>query len=232
MIIHPETGLIVVNAPARVQKQVDDFLSRLGASARRQALIEATIVEVALNNQYQAGVDWSRIASGSAGLSLQQQSIGSNLATSPFTTLSYTNNTLFGGTFNATVKLLEQFGRTRVLSSPKIMALNNQTALMKVVEEQVYFTIKATEDRNTDGNVVSRVFTSVLHTVPVGLVMQVTPQIASDDQISLNVRPTITNISSYVDDPAIQMFAASSDQKIKSQVPVLQVREPGCRQHP
>ncbi|WP_052190472.1 pilus (MSHA type) biogenesis protein MshL [Chitinibacter sp. ZOR0017] len=219
VIMNPESGTISVRATHKDQQKVAEFLSLVQASAQRQVMIEATIVEVALGDQYQAGVDWSRIASGS-GWSLGQSLVGANLGAAPMTYLSYK-----GSNFTATLKLLEQFGRTRVLSSPKVIALNNQTAVMKVVEEQVYFTLQLEEDKNTDGVVTGRTYTSTLHTVPVGLVMQVTPQVAETGLISMNVRPTITNISSYVEDPAVALISRNSDRPVQSLVPVLQVRE-------
>ena len=219
VISNPETGTITIRASHKNQLKVAEFLAKIQASAQRQVLIEATIVEVVLSDQYQAGVDWSQIASG-AGWSFGQSLLGTNLGTPPLSLISYKSSN-----FNATVQMLEQFGKTRVLSSPKIIALNNQTAVMKVVEEQVYFTLELTEDKNTDGVITNRTYTSTLHTVPVGLVMQVTPQVAESGTVTMNIRPTITNISSYVDDPAVAIIAATSKIAVKSQVPVLQVRE-------
>ncbi|AOY01286.1 type II secretion system protein GspD [Jeongeupia sp. USM3] len=218
VIVHPETGTITVRAAHKDQLRVAEMLAAVQASASRQVLIEATIVEVALSNEYQAGVDWSRIATN--GVNFAVQNIGAALAQAPFTAVSYSNP---NHGFDVTVKMLEQFGRTRVLSSPKIIALNNQTALMKVVEEQVYFTITQQTNQNDSQTVTN--LTSTLNTVPVGLVMQVTPQIAEDSTISLNVRPTITNISGYVADPAVALLAAQARVSLQSLVPVLQVRE-------
>jgi MSHA biogenesis protein MshL len=219
VIINPESGTISIRASHKEQLKVAEFLAAVQAAAQRQVMIEATIVEVALGDQYQAGVDWSKIASGS-GWSLGQSLMGANLSTSPVNVLTYTS-----GNFTATIKLLEQFGRTRVLSSPKIIALNNQTAVMKVVEEQVYFTLALEEDKNTDGVITGRTYTSTLHTVPVGLVMQVTPQVSEGGMISMNIRPTITNISSYVEDPAVALISQNTDKPVQSLIPVLQVRE-------
>ncbi|MBM3115952.1 type II secretion system protein GspD [Jeongeupia naejangsanensis] len=218
VIVHPETGMVTVRASHKDQQRVAEMLAAVQASASRQVLIEATIVEVALSNEYQAGVDWSRVATN--GVNFAVQNIGTALAQAPFTAVSYSNP---NHGFDMTVKLLEQFGRTRVLSSPKIIALNNQTALMKVVEEQVYFTISQQTNQNDSQTVTN--LTSTLNTVPVGLVMQVTPQVAEDNTISLNVRPTITNISGYVADPAVALLAAQSKVSLQSLVPVLQVRE-------
>ncbi|WP_410499439.1 type II secretion system protein GspD [Chitinibacter sp. S2-10] len=219
VIMHPESGTISIRATQKDQLKVAEFLAAVQSAAQRQVMIEATIVEVALGDQYQAGVDWSKIASGS-GWSLSQSLLGANLTTAPVSVLSYANDS-----FGATIKLLEQFGRTRVLSSPKIIALNNQTAVMKVVEEQVYFTLELEEDKNTDGEVTGRTYLSQLHTVPVGLVMQVTPQVSAAGQIAMNVRPTITNISGYVEDPAVALIARDSAKPVQSLIPVLQVRE-------
>ncbi|BCL77191.1 type II and III secretion system protein [Jeongeupia sp. HS-3] len=218
VIVHPETGMITVRASHKDQLRVGEMLAAVQASASRQVLIEATIVEVALSNEYQAGVDWSRVATN--GVNFAVQNIGAALAQAPFTAVSYSNP---NHGFDMTVKMLEQFGRTRVLSSPKIIALNNQTALMKVVEEQVYFTITQQTNQNDSQTVTN--LTSTLNTVPVGLVMQVTPQIAEDNTIALNVRPTITNISGFVADPAVALLAAQAKVSLQSLVPVLQVRE-------
>ncbi|WP_373976582.1 type II and III secretion system protein [Chitinibacter sp. SCUT-21] len=219
VVMNPESGTITIRASHKDQLKVAEFLAAVQASAQRQVMIEATIVEVALGDQYQAGVDWSKIASGS-GWSLGQSLLGANLNAAPVSVLSFTSQN-----FTATIKLLEQFGRTRVLSSPKVIALNNQTAVMKVVEEQVYFTLELEEDKNTDGVVTGRTYSSTLHTVPVGLVMQVTPQVADNGAISMNVRPTITNISSYIEDPAVALISLASSKPVQSLIPVLQVRE-------
>lgn len=222
VILHPETGTVSIRTSKKNQAKVADFLVGIQSSAQRQVLIEATIVEVALGDQYQAGVDWAQIASGSAGWSVGQALTGVNLSAAPMSVISYKSNN-----FNAAVKMLEQFGKTRVLSSPKITALNNQTAVMQVVEEQVYFTVTVTPGTVGSAGVpaTAATYESIVHTVPVGLVMQVTPQIAESGVISMNVRPTITNISSYVADPAVAIVAANSNSNVQSLIPVLQVRE-------
>ncbi|STR44952.1 type II secretion system protein GspD [Iodobacter fluviatilis] len=227
VILNPETGVVTIRASQKEHAKVAEYLNAVQSGALRQVLIEATIVEVLLSDQYQAGVDWSRIGETDNQLNFQQKSLANNLGTAPLSILSYTKTGgILSGTFNFTIKMLEQFGRTRVLSSPKIMALNNQTAVMKVVEEQVYFTIKVTPPVVTDGKVTTQAtYDSELHTVPIGLVMQVTPQISEDGQVALNVRPTITNINSFIEDPAVAILAAANNTQIKSLVPILQVRE-------
>jgi MSHA biogenesis protein MshL len=227
VIANPEAGVISVRATSRQHEKIQEFLDRVVGSAKRQVLIEATIVEVTLSEAYQAGVDWQHISS-SGNLTVGQSLISGNFATTPVFTLGYVNpaHSLLGN-INATVKLLSQFGNTKILSSPKIMALNNQTALLKVVDERVFFTIdlKVTEgNTNTPSR---RDISSTVHTVPVGLVMSVTPQVGDANDVSLNVRPTISRISNFVSDPAVRLIQAELGvaNVIDNRVPEIQVRE-------
>ena len=227
MIANPEAGVISVRATSRQHEKVQEFLDQVVGSAKRQVLIEATIVEVTLSDEYQSGVDWSRIAQGGNGFSISQTlSTGVARSTngSPPILLSYVNPTArIGGNIAAAISLLSAFGDTKVLSSPKIMALNNQTALLKVVDETVYFTtdVRITEPIQ-NGSPGTRTFTTTLHTVPVGVVMSVTPQIGDNDDVSLNVRPTVSRISSFVNDPTPALQGVTN---VVNRIPLIQVRE-------
>jgi MSHA biogenesis protein MshL len=221
VIANPEAGILSVRANSRQHERVQEFLDQVLGSARRQVLIEATIVEVLLNDEYQAGVDWSRLPRDGTGISFSQNLLGANLGTPPNLTIGYIDPSSSVGNVAATIRALSRFGNTRVLSSPKITALNNQTAVLKVVEERVYFTV---EVKITDGTTVNPArtdFTSTPHTVPVGLVMTVTPQIAENNEVSLVVRPTISRITGFVIDPGPRLSGANFDNR----VPEIQVRE-------
>lgn len=118
--------------------------------------------------------------------------------------------------------MLQQFGKTKVLSSPKIMAINNQMAMLKVVDNQVYFTIEAETSTDTTGGGASiTTYTSTVHTVPVGFMMSVTPFVTEENQVSLNIRPTLSRIISYVEDPNPSL----AQNNVVSRVPVIQERE-------
>jgi len=218
VIVNAESGILSVRATTREHQQIQTFIDQVQVSAQRQVLIEATVVEVKLNDDYQLGVDWSLIASG-AGWSVDQSLLGTNLSQSPFSLLTYADADTDLGNTSTTVGMLRQFGDIRVLSSPKIMAINNQTALLKVVDNLVYFTIEA-ETTITDG-VANTTFTSSVHTVPVGFVMSVTPQINDTDTVILNIRPTISRVISYVRDPNPSLRLSD----VESSIPQIQVRE-------
>jgi MSHA type pilus biogenesis protein MshL len=188
VIANPESGVLFIRASSRQHEKIQEFLDRVLTNARRQVLIEATIVEVRLSNDYQQGIDWSYL-----GSSIQTTQLAGAI-TGPVFALSRV-----GSVFNATIKLLETFGKTRILSSPRITALNNQTAVLKVVENVVYFLVQA-QTSQAQTTALTTV-TTTAQTVPVGLVMNITPQISDDDSILLNVKPSISSITKNVPDP-------------------------------
>jgi general secretion pathway protein D len=220
VIVNAETGVISVRATSRQHDKVSEFLEQVSASAKRQVLIEATVVEVVLNDRYQSGVDWSALGKDGIGYTIRQSFLGANLADTPFFSLSYRNpNPAAGGDIASTLRLLNTFGTTRVLSSPRLMVLNNQTAMLKVVDNLVYFSIKA--DTVTNQTNTTTTFTTTQNVVPIGLVMNVTPQISDSDTVVLNARPSVTRVTGYVNDPNPSLAAA----RVVSQVPQVQTRE-------
>jgi MSHA biogenesis protein MshL len=262
VIANAETGVLIVRATSRQHEKLQEFLDQVLSSAKRQVLIEATIAEVTLNNQYQQGIDWSFIrrtglgnspagaaagagagaspgsagiagasGAGSSGVAAAQASGGGPAGvTTGFFALSYAlprfNNLL------ATVRLLESFGNVRVLSSPRISVLNNQTAILKVVDNQIYFTIRADQAVSGTAGTVTTAFTTTPNTVPVGFVMNVTAQISDIDTVLLNVRPSVTRITGFVNDPNPSLanpcgvgVAACLTPAIVNPYPLIQTRE-------
>jgi MSHA biogenesis protein MshL len=223
VIANPEAGVLSIRATSRQHEKIQEFLDQVMASAKRQVMIEATIVEVQLNNQYQQGIDWALVRRGPSGVSVMQTPTGT---TSP----AGVNSSIFVGSLidpnfrlgnlAVTIRLLESFGSVRVLSSPKISVINNQTALLKVVDNRVYFTIRA--DTTVTANVAATTtFTTTPNVVPVGFVMNVTPQISETDTVLLNLKPTISRIVGFVNDPNPALAAVN----IVSRVPEVQTRE-------
>ena len=219
ILISKETGLITVKATEKNHKEIQRYIDLVMSSAKRQVLIEATIAEVTLSDQYQSGIDWNVVSNG-GDTTITQNLLGNNLNGAPFFSATVTNTSSSLGTLTGSVKMLESFGKVKVLSTPKVMAINNQTAILKVVDNRVYFTISVDEQTDVNNNS-TETFTSEIHTVPVGIVMQVTPYISDNSEITLNVRPTISRIINYVNDPNPNLAAAG----VISAIPEIQVRE-------
>jgi MSHA type pilus biogenesis protein MshL len=224
VILNAQGGSITVSATEREHLAIQHHLDSVLNAAQRQVLIEATIVEVQLSNSYQAGIDWARL-SQSGGVTFQQQLLGANLANPPFLAFLFNQNDPAtgrprrGSDIQLTVRLLEQFGNTRVLSSPKLMALNNQTALLKVVDNIVYFEVQAQTTQAQTTAVTN--FNTTAKTVAVGVVMGVTPQVNEDGRVSLTVRPSISRVLRFINDPNPALAAAG----VVNAVPEVQTRE-------
>lgn len=223
VIANPETGILTVRATQRQHAKIQEFLDQVLTSARRQVLIEATVAEVRLDRGYLQGIDWSASPFGKTGWTFSQSSAAGttlNQTGSAKFSLGYANAASAIGNISAVVKALESFGTVKVLSSPKISVLNNQTAVLKVVDNEVYFTIKA--DTTVSSNVAAQTtYTTTINSVPVGFVMNVTPQISETDSVVLNVRPSISRKIGTVSDPNPALSAAN----VQSLIPVIRTRE-------
>jgi general secretion pathway protein D len=216
VIANRETGVVTVRATGRQHEKVREFIDQVMASARRQVLIEATILEVGLSDTYRQGIEWSRLLPSGTRFGITGPSLGTGAGNTvtPFS-LAYSS----AGGIDSTIRLLEGFGTVKVLSSPKLSVLNNQTAVIKVVEEYVYFSVKADTTQTTNAGALTTV-TTTPQAVSVGLVMTVTPQVSPHDEIILNVRPTISSIADFRRDPNPNIPAG-----IPNLVPQIRTRE-------
>ena len=234
IIANPETGNISVRATQAQHARVREFLDRVMASARRQVLIEATIVEVDLSNRFQQGIDWSLLqtagSNAGTGITLSPTSGGSNgLQTgglvSSIATLNVVNKGIWGSNtdLSGMLSLLESFGTLRVLSSPKISVLNNQSSVLKVVDNKVFFTIDVTAGTPASLGVaaVAATYTTTINTVPIGFLMTVVPQISESNEVTLNLRPTISRITGYANDPNPVL----AQNNLTNRIPEVQTRE-------
>lgn len=222
IIANPESGLISVRATSREHNEIRAFLDYVKTRSLYQVMIEATVVEVTLNENYQAGVDWALLSRDNGQVNFLQSLTGLNISEAPSSMLTI-DKSAGPDAVSATMRALSVFGDLRVLSSPKIMALNNQAAMLRVVDNKVYFTIEVEAGIAATATSAGTppTFTSIVNTVPVGFVMNVTPQIGENDQVTLNVRPTISRILRYVNDPNPTL----ADAGVVNAVPEIQVRE-------
>ncbi|KUJ72733.1 type II secretion system protein GspD [Thiomicrospira sp. WB1] len=218
VVLHKEGGLISAFATQKSHQQIQAFLDQLTERTNRQVLIEATVVEVELSDEYQAGIDWSVFnESANTSSSAANTIVGNNNSVEPNLNVNFMR---FNWDFDLGVRFLERFGDAKVLSSPKIMAMNNQTALLKVVKNEVYFTLEVNREAATTTSAGVTTFETNLHSVPVGFMMHVTPFV-NNDRVTLNVRPTLTSIIDFKDDPNPELANAG----VESKVPIIRERE-------
>ena len=223
--IDKQAGMVTIYGDQRQQDAIASYFDELRRKAYGQVLIDARIIEVELNDSYQAGIDWNAVIGKAFGAA-------ANFAPQTLGATNFFTAGVTGSNFNAILNLVQTFGTTRVLSAPRVTVMNNQTAVMKVATNQVYFVTQAQFTTTTNANGASvttnPVFTSTPRTVPVGLVMTVQPAIdTASGRVTMTLRPTISRIVGEVDDPSIDLNAAVAgvSSPIQSQIPVLAVRE-------
>ncbi|MEO5352567.1 MAG: secretin N-terminal domain-containing protein [Magnetococcus sp. XQGC-1] len=241
VVLNRATGIVSVLATNRQHKQIQGFIDRVMRIAMRQVFIEATVVSVELSDAFQAGVDWGLLSQKSDNVYTDggQFMINKRLSDGPRLSLQlnrtkvpFLSGVLGGHDLNATVRLLSQFGNAKVVSTPKVTVLNNQTAVLRVTTNQVYFEIKVTPAtvQTTSGGaqvLVPGTSQTLVRTAPVGFIMQVTPQIDDNEMITMNIRPTLQRISQWVDnpDPNMRTNQVVGAAFTPPQVPVVQVQE-------
>ncbi|MBL4822615.1 MAG: pilus (MSHA type) biogenesis protein MshL [Colwellia sp.] len=191
VIISPHAGLVTVRGLPTEISAVKKFISDTETHLHRQVIIEAKIMEVTLNDEYQQGVHWDEVL-GSLGSTDFTFSTNGNIAGN---TLSAniggaTSISFSGPDFSGVIDLLQTQGNVQVLSSPRITVTNNQKAVIKVGEDEYFVTDVSTT--TTTGT--STTTTPEVELTPFfsGIALDVTPQIDKDGSVILHVHPSVT----------------------------------------
>jgi len=227
--INRQAGMISVFATERLHKQVKDYLDILKKAVTAQVLIEAKVLEVSLSDEFSAGVNWGAMnlfgrdlffgfdVDGAGGLVRGVL----DPATDP------TSNFGAGyrsGDFDAVIDAISRFGTVHALASPRLTVLNNQSAVLNVAKNQVYFEVDV--DVTTNADVIQTEFDSEIRNVPEGVLINVQPSIDLESrEISMAVRPTVTRIDGFINDPAVEAQTADLENPIESPVPIVNVQE-------
>ena len=224
VVISPQSGVVVVRAMPDELRNVEAYLKATQLSVDRQVILEAKVLEVELNDKFQSGINWASFASiksGHAnrvsagfvgpGTALQPLPYGGGRPT-PITTGGLTATSGFSlsnaaeatgsllgfafqtSNFAALISFLEQQGSVHVLSSPRVSAMNNEKAVLKIGTDEFYVTgVTTTTNNTTTGNTTS----PSVQLTPFfsGVVLDVTPQIDAQGNILLHVHPSVSQVT-------------------------------------
>lgn len=192
VIVSPQASMVTVHALPSEIAAMKDFLNKSEESLQRQVILEAKVIEVTLKDDYQQGVNWTEVIGhiGSTDISLGTSAVGavSNSIAAELggaTSISF-KNTDFSGVIN----LLETQGDVQMLSNPRVTAINNQKAVIKVGQDE-YFVTEVSSTTVT-GN--STTTTPEIELTPffTGIALDVTPQIDVNGSVILHVHPSVT----------------------------------------
>lgn len=206
VVVNAQAGVVIVHAFPPELQQVGRFLERIQTSLTRQVIIDAKILEIDLNDQFQAGIDWNligKVAFNDGGIGQTSNATAfPNTNIQPLDTLviadgvsTGTNNAIFtlniNGDFGALINLLQTQGNVQVLSSPRISTINNQKAIIKVGQDEFFVT------GVTSNNIVTGSATVPSQSISLtpffsGVTLDVTPQISSEGNIILHIHPSVS----------------------------------------
>jgi len=253
--VNKPAGILNVYASHQAQKSIKNYLTKILEATSAQALIEAKIVEVQLNDEFSSGVNWNLLDKHLGGMNL-------NFLTPPnisnLTSAAPSNNNVSIGILNsfgaganmgaiptsnsqnsllALVNMMNLFGTTKTLSSPRLHTMNNQQAVLSFAQNYVYFKLNINTalgfvqpTGGSNNSAMQTTVTSDLKTVPIGIILSLQPSINLEKgEITMSVRPTISRIVGSVTDPAvayaISSLPASEQANITSTVPIVEVKE-------
>ena len=195
--------LQVSDYPDRLDK-VGLYLDAVQNRATRQVSIQAKVIEVELNDEFSAGINWNLVLHRAGNsVSLTQQVVPAGGAGTFTAGLSIKD-------FTGLLSAFATQGRVNVVASPRVNALNNEPAIMRVGTQDVFFKTTSQVDATT-GRILQT--TVEPQAMTEGVVLSVTPQIASDGMINLSISPSLTERTGQ----AVSRFGDT--------VPILSVRE-------
>jgi MSHA type pilus biogenesis protein MshL len=202
LLIQPNQGLVGVGADPATQALVAAYLQETRQRAQRQVLLEARIVEVNLDNDSQLGVDWNGLLNGGVNPAGSFFHTGPTLDSNVSASQGLLQLVAQRGRVQATLQALARDNRLKVLSSPRLSTLNNQKAILRVVTEQAYAlpSSQITPGTAAGGAVATSQSTPLI--VPVGIVLDIQPEIGDDGIITLEVSPSISELNSEKPFPA------------------------------
>lgn len=219
--VNKSAGIISVFATRAQHESINNYLNDVYKIASAQVLIEAKVVEVTLNKDFQAGIDWTWLEAG------KSITAGGNTAVSSATFTAVIPKVKLlglGGNINATIKALETFGTARAVSSPRISALNNQKATLDFSQKLIYFTVNSTQGTTV---ATSSTTTSTLTTTKfeesVGVQLSITPSInIRTNEITMEIKPKLSvDSGEKASDPSINPTTGLS---LGNKIPIIKTR--------
>lgn len=204
VVVSPQAGLVLVEAYSSQLSLVEHYLKSAEHALLKQVIIEAKILEVELNDKFNAGVQWDTFEQGFGGkLELNDSRVGAGLASGDIRKAA---DMTLGGVFSvglnftdftSIIEVLKTQGDVQVLSSPRISTVNNQKAIIKVGNEE-YFVTNITTQATQSVSGPSNSTNVVINPFFSGIALDVTPQISDDNIITLHIHPTVTTVTDKI----------------------------------
>jgi MSHA type pilus biogenesis protein MshL len=223
LVLNRFSGVAQVTAPLTRHQTIAAFIELVNRRITQQVEIEARLVEVTLRDEQKLGVDWD-LATASVG---RQATL---TAGSPVEVTGVGGAMLGANTFTATlgwekatalIHALKEQGDLKTVAQPRLRALNNQTAFIKVGEDRPFFRLQQNTTFQQGGTTVPVNQTQEsfsISTITIGTILAVTPQIDGNGVITLDVLPAITRLQAIVTSPDGRQTAPVTEVKQASTI--------------
>jgi len=187
---------IVVFGSPRDYAVIEDALRKLDVLPL-QVLIEAAITEVTLNDALRYGVQWN-FKAGQTNFALADGASSAPARAFPGFSFFFANS----GSIAAALNALETQTKIHVLSAPKLMVLNNQTAALQVGDQVPVATQSAVGVVNPDSPIVNSI-----QYRDTGVILKVTPRVNAGGLVLLDIAQEVSDVaptaSSNINSPTI-----------------------------
>lgn len=186
-IINPNAGLIIVTGTNSQLKSVKNYLQKLENRLKKQVIIDVSILAVNLNENHSSGINWQNF-----NTAFNSQANNENSFIQIQNGQGFVKNLglRMNLDFNSIINFLSQSGKTSVLSSPKLMALNNQQAIISV-GDTINYQVKESSKGTENGSVVSESLNN--YSIFVGILLNILPEISDDGKIMLRINPSLSD---------------------------------------
>jgi len=192
VVVSPQAGLVTVRAMPAELAAVKTFLAQSEQHLQRQVILEAKIIEVTLSDDFQQGINWQNALASVGNTELKiNTSAGTQGNTISAALGGVTSIGFQNADFAGVISLLETQGDAQVLSSPRVTAINNQKAVIKVGQDE-YFVTNITNSTTTAGTDIQNNPSITLQPFFSGIALDVTPQIDQNGQVILHIHPSVT----------------------------------------
>lgn len=196
VVADAENNALLISTTAREYERVERILQQLDVLPT-QVLLEAVIAEVSLTDELKFGVRWF-LENGN--FSIRFTDLASSLVTPSFPGLGATYN---AGDIIFTLNALSSVTDVKVISSPNLMALNNQKAVLQIGDQVPIVTQTSTGVENPNAPVINRI-----ELKDTGVILSMTPRVNSSGRVLLDIEQEVSNVtrttSSGIDSPTIQ----------------------------
>ncbi len=191
IVVNANTGLITINGTLNQLLRAQNYINDLQKSLKKQVIINVSIIAVSLDTSHSSGINWQNFSIGFNS----QNANGTNSLIS-FQNTNNGNAFVKNLGFNAGLNLdsvmnfLSQNGKTKVLSSPKLVALNNQQAIISV-GDTINYQVKESSKSTDSGTTVSEIYNN--YSIFIGILLNILPEISDDGKIMLRINPSLSN---------------------------------------